>query len=62
MWPDCRSRTHTAHEIVTVHVSPADPLAYLIASFCLILAAVIAIYLSARRATKIDPAVTLRTE
>jgi ABC-type antimicrobial peptide transport system permease subunit len=43
-------------------VSPADPLTYLIASFCLILAAVIAIYLSARRATKIDPAVTSRTE
>ena len=44
------------------NVSPADPLTYLAASICLILAAVVASDRPARRATKVDPALTLRAE
>jgi putative ABC transport system permease protein len=43
-------------------VSPADPLTYGAVSAGLILAAVLASYLPARRATRIDPAATLRGE
>jgi predicted permease len=43
-------------------VSPADPLTYVAVSAGLILAAMIASYLPARRATAIDPVETLRAE
>ena len=43
-------------------VSPADPVTYVAASAALILAAILGSYLPARRATRIDPAETLRAE
>jgi ABC-type antimicrobial peptide transport system permease subunit len=43
-------------------VSPADPLTYVSVSTGLILAAMLASYLPARRATRVDPVEALRTE
>jgi putative ABC transport system permease protein len=43
-------------------VSPSDPLTYAAMSASLILAAALASYLPARRATKIDPVEALRAE
>ncbi|HEY5676155.1 MAG TPA: FtsX-like permease family protein, partial [Myxococcales bacterium] len=43
-------------------VSPTDPLTYALASCGLALAALLACWLPARRATRVDPAVSLRAE
>jgi ABC-type antimicrobial peptide transport system permease subunit len=47
---------------VLYEVSPSDPLTYAGVSIGLVLAAMLASYLPARRATKVDPVVTLRAE
>jgi putative ABC transport system permease protein len=43
-----------------VHVSPADPGTYILASAVLILAALFGCWIPARRATRVDPIVALR--
>jgi len=43
-------------------VKPTDAITYVAVSFALILIALIACYIPARRATRIDPLVALRTE
>lgn len=43
-------------------VDPADPLVYVVASVTLLLVAECASFFSARRATRIDPVMTLRRE
>jgi putative ABC transport system permease protein len=43
-------------------VKPSDPASYGIAVTLLLIAALLAVYLPARRATRVDPMVTLRYE
>jgi len=49
-------------EKLLVGVRPTDLLTFTIVSFCLLAAALLAAYLPARRATKVDPLVALRYE
>ncbi len=53
--------THAARGLL-VNVSPADPIAFAAAAAFLALVAMLASYVPARRATKVDPMVALRCE
>ena len=43
-------------------VSPLDPVTFIAVPFILTVAALVAVYLPARRATRVDPATVLRAE
>jgi putative ABC transport system permease protein len=45
-----------------VHVSPADPLTFIVAAATLIVAATLGCWIPARRAMRVDPVVALRHE
>jgi ABC-type lipoprotein release transport system permease subunit len=51
-----------AERAAEADVDPADPLIYLAVSVTLLLVAELASWVPARRATRIDPVVALRTE
>lgn len=53
--------THLMNSLL-FDVSPADPLTYVVALLALISAAMLASYLPARKAAKVDPMLALRTE
>ena len=43
-------------------VSPTDPITFVVVALCVILATLLACYIPARRATKVDPLIALRYE
>jgi ABC-type antimicrobial peptide transport system permease subunit len=49
-------------KLLLVHVSPADPLSYIVATVVLVLSATVGCWIPARRAMRVDPVIALRHE